>query len=110
MKKLSDRLRERAQQLNISNAEAARRIGLEERRYSYYVAGQREPDLATLCRIADRLGTTPNWLLGFDTMSAASDEKKMNIARIENALNSLGEDQLRLLADQIEALSSFSGR
>ncbi|WP_312890263.1 helix-turn-helix domain-containing protein [Rhizobium laguerreae] len=42
---LSKRLRERAEQLGISNAEAARRVGLDERRYAHYVAGRREPDL-----------------------------------------------------------------
>ncbi len=57
------RLRERAKQLGISNAEAARRIGLDERRYAHYASGRREPDLATLVNIAEILGTNPNWLL-----------------------------------------------
>ena len=46
------KLRERAAQLGISNAEVARRAGLSERRYGHYVSGVREPDLRTLLTIA----------------------------------------------------------
>jgi transcriptional regulator with XRE-family HTH domain len=45
------RLRERARQLQLSDAEVARRAGLAERRYGHYVRGMREPDYATLVRI-----------------------------------------------------------
>src|SRR5690606_36337974 len=72
---LARRLQERAKQLGISNAEAARRVGLEERRYAHYASGRREPDLATLIRIAETLGTTPNWLLGLS--AAISDDPKI---------------------------------
>jgi transcriptional regulator with XRE-family HTH domain len=44
--------------------EVARRAGLSERRYGNYVSGRREPDLATLVRIASVLAMTPNDLLG----------------------------------------------
>ena len=47
----AENLRKRAKQLGISNAEAARMAGLEERRYAHYVANRREPDLATLVKI-----------------------------------------------------------
>jgi predicted transcriptional regulator len=50
------RLRERATQLGISNAETARRIGLDERRYGHYVSGRREPNLMILKRISGRIG------------------------------------------------------
>lgn len=52
-------LKNRTEELGISNAEAARRSGLSERRYAHFVSGDREPDLATLVRIADALGVTP---------------------------------------------------
>ncbi|MBB6306455.1 helix-turn-helix transcriptional regulator [Xanthobacter tagetidis] len=57
-------LRARAAALNPSNAEAARRAGLNERRYFHYVSEAREPDLATLVKISKALGTTPDALLG----------------------------------------------
>lgn len=65
------KLKERAEQLGISNAEAARRYDLDERRYAHYVAGRREPDLATLVKIAQTLGTTPNWLLSLSATGTA---------------------------------------
>ena len=46
------KLKERADQLGISSAEAARRCELDERRYGHYASGRREPDLATLTKIA----------------------------------------------------------
>jgi DNA-binding Xre family transcriptional regulator len=56
-------LRDRARQLELSDAEVARRAGLAERRYSHYVRGTRQPDFKTLLRICSALDTTPNDLL-----------------------------------------------
>jgi len=58
-----ERLRARAQDLGLSDAEVARRAGLSVNRYGNYVRNTREPDLATLVRIAEVLGTTPDGLL-----------------------------------------------
>jgi hypothetical protein len=41
----------------------ARRPGLSEPRYGYYVTGEREANLATLVRICEVLAATPNDLL-----------------------------------------------
>jgi transcriptional regulator with XRE-family HTH domain len=57
------RLRDRARQLNLSDAEVARRAGLAERRYGHYVRSTHEPDYATLVRICEALDVTPNDLL-----------------------------------------------
>jgi transcriptional regulator with XRE-family HTH domain len=57
------RLRERARQLELTDAEVARRAGLSERRYGHYVRGARQPDFQTLVRICAALDTTPNDLL-----------------------------------------------
>ena len=65
MKIFTERLKQRAVDLGISNAQAARRAHLLERRYANYTTGEREPDLSTLAKIARVLETTPNYLLGF---------------------------------------------
>ena len=65
MDALARALRTRAQELGLSHAAIARRIGVSERRYAHYVTGRNEPDLATLVRIAKALQTSPNELLGF---------------------------------------------
>lgn len=56
-------LRKRARALGLSDAEVARRAGLAERRYGFYVTGEREPDLATLLRVAEVLQISVDALL-----------------------------------------------
>ena len=98
------RLKSRAQQLGISNAEAARRIGLEEGRYAHYVAGRREPDLATFIKIAEVLGTTPSWLLGADEPFDSDPEKAELVAHFKNAATNLEPAELRQFIVQVEAI------
>jgi transcriptional regulator with XRE-family HTH domain len=93
------RLRKRAKELGISNAEAARRIGLTERRYAHYVSGSREPDLATLIRIARVLETTPNELLG---VGAEPRRSKRNILtdRLQVAAKAMDDRALEITVIQ----------
>ncbi len=106
MEIFAQRLRERAKQLGISNAEAARRIGLEERRYAHYAAGRREPDMATLVNIAETLGTTPNWLLGITSNAGMTEDKAKLVDRFENAATCMGTDDLELCVIQAEAVAA----
>lgn len=99
------KLRERAAQLGISNAEVARRAGLSERRYGHYVSGVREPDLRTLVTIAETLGTTPDALLGVADPKPSSQRQDLQ-DRILSALTALSDDDLQTLAIQIEALAT----
>ncbi|MFG1424389.1 helix-turn-helix domain-containing protein [Roseixanthobacter liquoris] len=100
-------IRARAAQLGISNAEAARRAGLNERRYAHYISGAREPDLATLVRIAKALGTTPDALLGVkrepDDMAVPTD-RSMLIDRIVTVVNNLETYELEIAVTQAEVI------
>jgi len=98
----TQRLRERAAQLGISNAEAARRSGLEERRYAHYVTGRREPDLETLVRIAQSLGTSPNWLLGEDDAPAGRNGL---MDRLVMAGRAMSDAELATTVVQAEAVA-----
>lgn len=98
-------LRSRAEALGISNAEAARRSGLSERRYAHYVSGDREPDLGTLVRIATALGVTPNQLLGLDEIPKASS-RDLLFQRIQSAAHSVSDEALEITAVQMEALAA----
>lgn len=102
----ANRLRERAQQLGISNSEAARRIGLEEGRYGHYIAGRREPDLATFKKIAEVLGTTPNWLVGVEEAFEGNLEKAALVERFKNAAMSMEIGELKQFIVQVEAVVS----
>jgi len=97
-------LRNRAEELGISNAEAARRSGLSERRYAHYVSGDREPDLATLVRISEALGLTPNQVLGHEEKPQAS-ARDLLLQRVQSAAQGISDGTLELVAVQVEALA-----
>lgn len=105
MEIFAKRLKERAQQLGISDREAARQCGLEERRYAHYAGNRREPDLSTLVQIAKGLGTTPNWLLGLDVDGKKPTKREMALERVTMAAQDLTDEELRMVAVQIEALA-----
>lgn len=97
-------LKSLADELGISNAEAARRSGLSERRYAHYVSGDREPDLATLVRISAALGATPNQLLGLDEIPKPTN-RDLLMRRVHSAAQGVSDRTLEAVAVQIEALA-----
>lgn len=64
MQGLGQRLRTRARELGLSDAEVARRAGLGQTRYAGYVTDRHEPDLTTFQRICAVLGMPAADLLG----------------------------------------------
>lgn len=86
----------------MSNAAVARAAGVSEQRYGNYVTDTREPDLATLVRIAKALQTTPNALLGF-----ADGEEKVSKrrARLMAAAARVPEGAADVVSTQLEALA-----
>ena len=104
MELFASNLRKRAEQLGIPHAEVARRAGLSETRYGNYVSGRREPDLATLVRIASALATTPSALLTSELSEAAPDE--LTRQRTMAALTALHADDLERVAIMVEALAT----
>lgn len=102
----SENLRRRADELEISNSEVARRCGLSERRYAHYVNGAREPDLGTLVRIAHVLKLTIDELVARPLDDVKPDRKSLLIDRIALALDGLPEETLDYLAIQIQALAA----
>ncbi len=106
MEILAQRLRERAQQLGITNAEAARRSGLDERRYAHYAANRREPDLTTLVKIASALKTTPNWLLGI-ALGDEQPKRSSLIERLVSAAQAMADRDLEPFVLQAEAVARY---
>lgn len=82
------RLRSRAVELGLSDAEVARRAGLTTTRYGHYVTDTREPDLATLVRICRVLGISPDELLAFDlTERDDLSRRRQSVARFAEAMD-----------------------
>ena len=106
MEILAKKLKEKAKLYGVSNAEMARRLGLEERRYAHYVAGRREPDWLTLAKIAKGLKTTPNELLGFEP--DYSDDENLNtlINRFVSAAHQMKISEAELCVVQAEAIAA----
>ena len=106
MKIFGTRLKQRAADLGISNAEAARRAGLDERRYANYTTEAREPNLETLAKIAKILETTPDHLLGFENAQDKGKRGKL-LSRIASAARMLPDNELELVAVQLDALAGM---
>lgn len=86
MSRLAKNLKKRAKELDLTDAEIARRTGLPVRRYGHYATGYREPNLDTLLVICEALDTTPNDLLGWQ---ASGKGKKGSNSTTQSKLNSL---------------------
>lgn len=105
MKVFTDTLRKRVDELGISLAEAARRCGLSERRLANYAAGSREPDLATLVKIAETLDTTPNELLGVGaTSDSAGDERAVLRSQLAADVRPLDASTLQLVVGLVRTI------
>src|SRR5437763_17210082 len=106
MQVFAQRIRERARELGLSDAEVARRAGLSERRYGYYATGEREPNLATLLRICDVLSATPNDLLLPGANPPKQSGRDRLVSRIVASTAALSVAELGVAACQIECLGA----
>ncbi len=86
------RIKKRRQKLNMTQDDLAEKIGYtSNRNISNYEKGTRSPDFETLCKIADALSCTTDYLLGReenDTHEAASITEKtgLNSATVEKLI------------------------
>lgn len=103
MQTWGERLRLRARELGLTDAEVARRLGLAQGRYSAYVNMAREPDLALFLRICQALGTTPDVILG--VVQGGQDETP-TMTEIVAGLRTLDDDRLALVAGLVRAVAA----
>lgn len=104
MEIFAKKLKARAEQLGISNAQAARLCGLDERRYANYANDAREPDLATLANIARKLKVSADYLLGMAD-AVPTDDRARLMDLLAVSASALTDDQLRTVVTQVEALA-----
>ncbi len=102
---LSERLRARTKELQLTDAEVARRLGLAQSRYAHYVSGSRSPDYRTLLQTCRALLTSPNHLLGFSPEDRRDGEAVLLHDRAAAALDSMDLRGLRLAADLLDVIA-----
>ena len=100
-----DRLKARARELGLTDAEVARRLDLSQARYSSYANGRREPDFRTLLRICDILLITPDRL--FTARPEGSENLRMTAAI--SALRSLNPETLEIAVALLDTLTKVPG-
>lgn len=102
---IGSRLRARAEELQLTDAEVARRLGLAQSRYAHYVSGTRSPDYQTLARICRILMTSPDYLLGFSIEAAVPlPEQTLLQDRAVAALSGMDLRSLRLATEVLDVI------
>ena len=107
MEALGKRLRQRARELGLSDAEVARRADLSERRYANYVADKREPDFATFLKICSVLNTTPNDVLGVKGKSGTHNKptkRSKAVDRLVATANAMSDEEIALTSKLADAV------
>lgn len=105
---LANNLRKRSIELGLTNNEVARRAGLHERRYANYAIGRREPNVATLVRLAEVLHSSPNELLGFGP-TVTRTKRNLQMDRLNAASEGLSPADLDVLVRIAEGLANGGG-
>ena len=108
MEAVGSRLRSRALDLGLSDAEVARRTGLSTTRYGHYVTDYREPDLATLVRICRVLGMRPDELLAYDQPADPNDKLAQLRKKITGFVEAMDAQTLELAVPVMQALAATS--
>ena len=77
------RIRERRQQLGLSQAELAERVGLDQRQISQFENGQGNPTTATLISLAKTLDTSIDWIVGMTNNMGKTPENANDLDDLE---------------------------
>jgi transcriptional regulator with XRE-family HTH domain len=102
----ADRLRRWIKESGQSDAQAARRLGLQPQRLSNYLTGKTQPDFDTIVRICTTLDVSPNFLFGFPAPEAET-EQAVIIQAICGRLKALDPAKLKLVRDLIGNIDAF---
>ena len=99
----SQRLGKRIDELGLSGAEVARRVGISARQLNYYVRGDREPNLTIAKSIASILEIPLDDLIDTKSVSKHRDSKTYAaLERFHRVCNDLLPEEVAMLADTAE--------
>ena len=80
-------LKELRERSDISRAEMADFLGITTAAYSFYETAKRQPSLDNLCKIAEKLGTSPDELLGYDPCKISWIASRLKPALIKTSFS-----------------------
>ena len=94
-----NRLKELRKQQKLTQEEMAQILKTQQRTYSGYEIGRSEPNLDTLCKLADYYGVTLDYLIGRDYKNELgyindSEKELLNIFRQLKPIN-----QIKIIAE-----------
>lgn len=95
-----ERLRNRMEELDLSQADLARKAGCQQAAICQYLSGERQPDFEHIISLADALEVTTDFLLGkaeYDTSCFEND----------NRIREMADNFWELPLKQQEALIEF---
>lgn len=106
-----DRLRKRREELGLSRNELAGRLGIKPRALGFYETNDREPSFDIVCKLADVLDCSVDYLFGRTDKPNAmvltnkeldkylQDELKEKKIKVEVEKTEISEDMLKKIAD-----------
>lgn len=97
MSVFSENLKARTQAMGLSQVELARRLDLDPRRVGHYMTGLREPDLATLGRLARALDASSDALIGNSKVASETDNFDRLRSQIAAVCLAMDDQQLETI-------------
>lgn len=107
------RLRKAMEAKNLTPQELSNKSGVSKGSISLYLSGQNEPRTRNAGKMAEVLGVTPMYLMGFDMdiVEAAKNGAKRTktIAEINTIMNEVNDEQLKRLLEFAQFIKERKG-
>lgn len=81
------RLKELRLELGLQSQDVAQKLGISKQAYSNYEGNRREPDVETLCLLADFFGVSIDYLVGRPTIPASAAPREKAILSVMSKLD-----------------------
>ena len=96
------RIRALRERKGVSQSRAAKDMGIVRTTYSNYEAGNREPDLDTIKKIADYFEVSTDYLLGQEQKGFLTDPQKLKLYEL---IDELDEDNKNYVIETIKRIT-----